>query len=178
MSDNNNNNMQLFLDTLRGDEFTQATGQLVVITRADGAQSDTEPEIGHCCLGVGETLRLRSLGGTDEQILNELDRLGLPSTKFAEWLGLKVAEDLVEWDPSIKITTKQFLDWLDAQTDLDLDNLALKVKRASVERFGDPYELTCSKANDDWQFTFKQIADLIEKFGLYDPPLNDDNDEY
>lgn len=114
--------------------------------QAQGALRDRVPSgedrsfvTGYCCLGIGEGVRLG---------YNNIPRATLPTRDFAEWIGLHVPD---EWSPTTAI---------DPVIDTGWDRNLLR------DRQGVPYEWTCSALNDDYHFTFPQIADIIDYFGL------------
>lgn len=155
-----------WVGALRSGGFRQTRGRLHTIRKKD---STVEHEF--CCLGVGAktagipmgqerpveafsseyegsfvAFKSRYRNGEDEMI--PLNKYGLPPIEFARWLGLPGAT-------SGTGKTEATL-YLDAP-------IVVKGWQGWSEHLG---TIPLHKINDEWKFTFDQIADCIAYFGV------------
>lgn len=149
-----NENMQQWIEALRGGDFKQVTGSLCGDTEVPG-------ELGYCCLGVAESIRL----------CDARPEGGLPDTELAEWLGVDLnvddVEDPREWDVPIAIpytiTSAELAEVLMVDEDNLKDNYLTLLSEAQHSHHG----IKASILNDSYLLDFKQIANLLERYGIF-----------
>lgn len=150
-------NLTRWVEALRSGYYTQSTGSLCVreIT-LEGV-----PYTGYCCLGVAESLRL----------MDPEPKGGLPHTELAEWLGVSLhpayADAPDEWDLRIAIpstlTYEQLVDLLE-----DWEVLTPNYRKLLDNIQHSHQGITATSLNDEYRLSFDQIANLLERFGVYE----------
>lgn len=146
----NHDNIKKWTESLRDPDLNQTQGALCVV-KSDGTQS-------YCCLGLGSSLvpgmqvthpdgYIAQYPTSDYEVkFGEAQVRGLAPREFIEWLGLERANDG---------------NWMRRELDIYLD-----FPHHLSARGGARLRLyTCSHLNDAG-FTFPQIADLIDYFGI------------
>lgn len=161
-------NMQKLVTALRSGEFKQANGKLNRIRVSDYIQEaidndnlkdfedDPAQTVGHCCLGVAcelavqEGVLSRSIvsGCDDGELVSSYGEHGdenfLPH-EVAAWLGLPSDQRDLYFDLTDRASTLDLPFY--AKEKLDRHNILI---------------LRASDLNDQYNFTFEMIADLIE----------------
>lgn len=152
-----NDNLTRWVEALRSGEYKQSIGSLCQNEMTEEGVQYT----GYCCLGVAEMLRL-----DDDQ-----PKGGLPHAELAEWLGISLDADALpspdEWDLRIAvpstITADQLRDLLDDGGVLN-ENYRKLLHNIQHTHQG----ISATSLNDQYLLSFKQIANLIERFGIYE----------
>lgn len=152
-----NDNLTRWVEALRSGYYQQSTGSLC---QSEKTEEGTE-YTGYCCLGVAEVLRL----------MDPNPMGGLPHAELAEWLGIELDPDALdspdEWDLRIAvpstITADQLRDLLD-----DGDVLTANYQKLLHNIQHTHQGITATSLNDEYLLSFKQIANLIEQFGIYE----------
>jgi hypothetical protein len=141
----NEANMQKWLDALRSGKFKQGRAWLVQ-ERAGGNYQ-------HCCLGVGaEVMGCKKVSGSyigyrfkESGVLTRF-----PGIEFADWLGIETS-DRLKWMPTLNATVDQIHSVVSSKgRDLTVNGYGL---------------VSLSVLNDEG-YSFTEIADLIDKFGI------------
>jgi hypothetical protein len=141
---------KLWLDELRSGKYMQGQGHLCVL------DPGTEERM-FCCLGVGEV----AAGGV-------VDKSPVDSTDDGRHiLSLSMQGDQ-EWTESL--ASPEFARWLGlepvSKTGSYLEEVDFVLTEGFIKnRQGSRQKLTTSGLNDEG-FTFEQIADLLEYFGI------------
>lgn len=160
-----NPNVLRWVGALRSGKYKQGKGVL---------QSRRESGVlEHCCLGVGETLRITDAGDN----VDVIEGRPLPKVSpFAHWLGFtdlafegEVDSSTSDWNPTIDIPAEAadelralwralwYVDDREHWSDEFITDIAAG-KGAQ-----------CGALNDDSPLGFAEIADLIEKYGIREP---------
>jgi hypothetical protein len=129
---------KMWTDELRVTTTPQVRGNLA----APVDQYSENSEIGACCLGVLECVRL----GVEPK---DLPNVGLPAPESAEWLGV-----VNNVPPHVKMVNFN----IDYPYDL---RVSVGIDAVDVE-----YILSATAMNDDLCLTFSQIADMVDYFGI------------
>lgn len=134
----NTDNIKTWTERLRDPQLKQARATLCML-HPDDTRS-------YCCLGLGSTLvpdmPAKVAFDGSSLLFGETQNENLAPREFIEWLGLKMP-----FSRSADIT-------------IDMPRLPL---HDTPDRY--LYHLSCASLND-CGFTFPQIADLIDHFGL------------
>lgn len=126
-------NIRKWVDALRSGEYKQTTGRL----RGD---------VGFCCLGVACDLYGKEHG---EPWVGEgefMRRIDMPSQAVADWLGVG--------EPNPVLARLESDDWEDPDAGYTVT--------PGGDRESDGIGLRASELNDDYGWTFDQIASAIE----------------
>jgi hypothetical protein len=159
-----------WLGALRSGSFPQATGALSKIVAID---NDGTHVYGYCCLGVGSKvagvpaiLREFEEDMDGEELVEQDDpamefgaayQSELAPVEFVRWLGFEVAED--SESSSFDLVLDMPEEYLAYQGPRGTASNPTAYESSRTESY------TLSELNDEG-FTFTQIADLIDYFGL------------
>lgn len=163
-----NENMQKFVAALRSGEFPQAKGTL---NRIDVLDSDEKLTVGYCCLGVGCELAARNGVVAKDSMKRYID-----DTNYEEVVVFGIldedSDELVESSAASYVYLPEVVaDWLGfpGQTDLYFDMTdtplaAMELPYIHDKKYRDTGKLfvAASDLNDRFNYTFDEIADLIE----------------
>lgn len=142
----NEANMQKWLDALRSGKFKQ--GRAFLVQRRGSGQ------FVHCCLGVGaEVMGCKRLTYSNSDTragfrFKSGQKLRYPGVEFAEWLGIST-RDTVKWSPVLNANQDQIN----------------SVVPPNGRYMGLSGLIPLSNLNDEG-YSFEEIADLIETFGI------------
>lgn len=145
-----NENTAALVAALRSGEYVQGTGHLV--TRQDNGDP------AYCCLGVGSVVAGVRRGYYDGESGQWVDDFGmfdgcrdLAPEPLIEWLGLSINDRDMEDGWTV------YLDWPEHMSVRSGTTNGVSPAAASVDQLA---------TLNDGGFTFDQIADLIEYFGV------------
>jgi hypothetical protein len=130
---------KMWTDELRATTTPQVRGNLA----APVDQYSENSEIGACCLGVLECVRL---GVEPKDLPNDV---GLPALEAADWLGVET--DFLDHVRMVNFN-------IDYPYDL---RVSVGIDAVDVD-----YILSATAMNDDLCLTFSQIADMVDYFGI------------
>lgn len=131
-------NLKKWLDALRSGDYNQEPGTLCATEIND---YDEKVIVGYCCLGVLETIR------TDKTPTG-----AYPPFEAADWLGVEILteQENNEWNPALNITWEQVVNERLHEGIMGLDE----------------YEDVHLAHLNDCGYSFRQIANLIETYGI------------
>lgn len=130
------NGAPLWTSALRSRQYAQTTGELCAVYENGNSE--------YCCLGVAcEVMGLTYVTSPREARGFENEDAVLPRSVAAWLYGIK------DWEV----------------TDAGTDPL-IAIPQDYTDRSGVWYYLRCTTLNDDLHFTFDEIADLVDYFGI------------
>lgn len=171
-----NENMQKLVSALRSGEFQQAKGKLNRLSHPvyiqelidaneslDDVRGDDAMTLGNCCLGVASELAVREgvieknegrdMDGARVVLYGKNGDENFMPPEVAEWLGVPMQRDLF-FDVTPEYET--------------LKDKASSYTHQQYLRAGGRFIVRASDLNDRYDYTFNQIADLIENGRLVD----------
>lgn len=165
-----NENMQKLVSALRSGEFQQAKGRLTRLSYPDHIQElidndepldhladDLGTTLGYCCLGVASEIAVRdgviekyeTLDMDNARVVayGEFSDVNFMPTEVAVWLGFPDQRDLYfDMTPEYEELKYKVPDYI----------------RKRYTEAGGKFVVRASDLNDRYDYTFTQIADLIE----------------